>query len=181
MMIKMTEKATPHIPVFLCLIDEKDRVYLQRRYDTDFLNGYYEPPAGGLHENEFPQEAACREAREEAGVEVDPADIELFQAFLNFNPEAGPYLGLFFRTRKWSGTPSIMEPKLCDKADFFALNQLPDKMIPQARDALENVLTAPAITLSNYESITGRLEEQGFNVASDVKVGERIKKNEINP
>jgi 8-oxo-dGTP pyrophosphatase MutT (NUDIX family) len=161
----MTEKVKTNVPVFLFLIDDKNRVYLQRRYQTGFLDGYYEPPAGGLHDKEFPQAAACREAKEEAGVIVDPRDVELFHAFLNFNTETNPFLGLFFRTRKWQGAPVITEPDLCDDANFYTLDQLPEKVIPQVRDALDHLLSGPAIVLSNYESLTARLEEQRPGIA----------------
>src|SRR6185436_50351 len=108
-----------NVPVFLFLVDDTDRVYLQRRFQTGFFDGYYEPPAGGLHDKEFPQAAACREALEEAGVVVDPADTELFHAYLNLNDTTNSYLGLFFRTLKWQGTPTITEPNLCDDAGFY--------------------------------------------------------------
>jgi len=138
-------------------------VYLQRRYQTGFLDGYYEPPAGGLHDKEFPQAAACREALEEAGVIVDPSDVELFHCFLNFNSKTNPFLGLFFRTRKWQRVPIITEPDLCGDAGFYSLDHLPEKLIPQARDALKNLLSAQAITLSNYESLEAKLDKQRPN------------------
>lgn len=159
----MTEKAKTNVPVFLFLINEKDRVYLQRRFQTGFLDGYYEPPAGGLHDKEFPQDAACREAKEETGILVRSADLELFHTFVNFSTDTNPFLGLFFRTRKWQGNPVIAEPHLCDDAGFYSLDQLPEKVIPQARDALEYLLAGPAINMSNYESLLTRLEEQRPN------------------
>ena len=155
-----TEKVKTNVPVFLFLLNERNEVYLQRRFQTGFMDRYYEPPAGGLHDKEFPQEAACREAQEEAGVRVRPKDIELFHVFLDFNEEANPYLGLMFRARAWDGIPFIAEPNYCDSSGFYSLNNLPKKIIPQVRDALEQLLSAGSIELSNYKSLTARLEEQ---------------------
>lgn len=55
------------VPVFVFLLDTKQRVYLQRRYKTGYLDGHYEPPAGKVDSNEFPVDAACREAYEGRG------------------------------------------------------------------------------------------------------------------
>lgn len=153
-------KTKVNVPVFMFLVNDKDEVYLQRRFQTGFFDGYYEPPAGGLEVGEFPQVAACREVLEEAGVKVDSKDVELFHTFLNFNTEDDPFFGLFFRTRTWTGVPRIMEPALCDDAGFFPLDRLPEKMLPQARDAAECILSAPSIDLSNYTSLKQRVEEQ---------------------
>jgi 8-oxo-dGTP diphosphatase len=161
----MLEKITVYVPVFLFLIDAKNRVYLQRRCNTGFLDGYYEPPAGGLHDKEFPQAAACREALEETGVIVKPADIELFYTFLNFNPDTNTYLGLMFRTRTWKGDPVIAEPHLCDDAGFYSLDNLPNKLIPQARDALKHLLSPESITLNNYASLMEEIEKQRQSLA----------------
>lgn len=160
MATEATEKVKINVPVFLFLLNEKNEIYLQRRFQTGFMDGYYEPPAGGMQDKEFPQEAACREAQEEAGVRVRPGDIELFHAFLNFNDKTNPYLGLMFRTRIWDGKPFIAEPNYCDSSGFYGLSNLPEKIIPQVRDALGQLLSARSIELSNYKSLRARLEEQ---------------------
>jgi 8-oxo-dGTP pyrophosphatase MutT (NUDIX family) len=143
-------KAT--VPVFLFLVDSQDRVYLQRRFRTGYLDGYYEPPAGKTDHGELLTQAACREAREEAGVIVDPASLELFHTYLNLSNN-NPWLGIMFRTRTWQGTPAIQEPDKCDDAGFFALNTLPSHLTPQVRDGLSHLLSAPSIAMDNYSDI----------------------------
>ena len=118
----MPERMKATVPVFVYLINEQDRIYLQRRSNTGYLDGYYEPPASKVDDGEFPQVAACREAREEAGIEVSAADLELFHTYMNIS-NGKPWLGLMFRTRKWQGTPAIQEPNKCDHAAFFSLGK----------------------------------------------------------
>lgn len=142
-------KAT--VPVFVFLLDDQDRIYLQRRYNTGYLDGYYESPAGKMDEGEFPAPAACREVLEEAGVVVNPDNLELFHSYMNLS-HGNPWLGLMFRTRKWQGTPTIQELHKCDDAGFFSLDDLP-KMTPQVADGIQKVLVSPAIAMNNYDDI----------------------------
>lgn len=143
-------KAT--IPVFVFLLSHQC-VYLQRRYQTGYLDGYYEPPAGKVDENEFPIDAACREAREESGVLVEPGDLELFHTYINTTGNQ-PWLGILYRTTIWQGTPRIQEPHKCDHAGFFSLDNLP-KITPQVKDGLARIATAPAIHMDTYSNIDG--------------------------
>lgn len=150
----MGEKMNATIPVFMFLVDADDRVYLQRRFNTGYLDGHFEPPAGKVDEEEFPQEAACREALEEAGVTVKPDDIELFHTYMNLSG-GNPWLGLMFRTRVWDGIPNIQEPDKCDVSGFYHLDDLP-KLTPQVEDGIIRLLGTPAIQLTNYDSIDSK-------------------------
>lgn len=147
----MGEIIKPIVPVFTFLINEGDKVYLQRRYDTGYLDGHYDTAAGKMEEGESPEKAACRELKEEAGVFAAPNDLELFHVYLNHSgPE--PWLGLMFRTRIWQGRPRIMEPHKCDDAGFHNLDQLP-QVTPQVRDGLGRILTANSISIDTYYSL----------------------------
>jgi 8-oxo-dGTP pyrophosphatase MutT (NUDIX family) len=142
-------KAT--IPVFIYLLDDENRVYLQRRYQTGYLDGHYEPVAGKTDDGEYPPDAACREALEEAGVAINPADLELFHTYTNLSNNS-PWIGFMFRTHIWRGMPTIKEPEKCDDAGFFALDNLP-QVTPQVRDGLARITTAPSIEMSQYSDI----------------------------
>lgn len=147
----MPERMKATIPVFIFLLDEQDRVYLQRRYQTGYLDGRYEATAGKVDEGEFPPDAACREALEEAGITIKPDDLELFHTYTNLSNNS-PWIGFMFRTRKWKGTPTIQEPEKCDDAGFFALDDLP-QVTPQVKDGFARVISAPSIEMSLYSDI----------------------------
>ena len=150
----MTERMNATIPVFAYLLDDERGVYLQRRFQTGYLDGFYEPSAGKVDAGEFPVDAACREAYEESGVTIKPEDMELFHTYTNLSNGAA-WIGFMYRTRIWSGTPTIQEPTKCDDAGFFALDNLP-KVTPQARDGLAVIATAMSIEMSQYSNILGR-------------------------
>lgn len=148
----MPERMKATIPVFTYLLDNEKGVYLQRRYQTGYLDGYYEPPAGKVDDGEFPLDAACREAHEEAGVTINPTDLELFHTYANLSNGVG-WIGFMFRTSTWQGVPIIQEPEKCDDAGFFPLDKLP-QVTPQVRDGLAAIATASSIAMSHYSDIS---------------------------
>ncbi len=152
----MSDILKPTIPVFLFMLDEQDRVYLQRRYQTGYLDGFYETPAGKTDDDEIPRLAVVREAKEEAGVSVNPDDLELFHTYINMSGN-NPWLGLMYRARKWKGVPYIAEPHKCDEAGFYDFNDLPEglKITPQVKDGLARVVFAETVSMSEYDNIAG--------------------------
>lgn len=147
----MPEKMLATIPVFVYMLDESNGVYLQRRHQTGYLDGFYEPPAGKVDQGEFPSLAACREALEESGVTIQPDNLELFHTYINLTDNS-PWLGLMYRTHVWQGEPLICEPEKCDDAAFFKLDKLP-RLTPQVADGLARVVTATTIETSEYDAI----------------------------
>lgn len=139
------------IPVFVFLLNDENEVYLQRRFQTGYLDGHYDCPAGKIDEGEFPSVAAVREAKEEAGITVDPENLEFFHSYMNLTDNK-PWFGIFYRTRVWQGIPEIVEPHKCDEASFYSLDKLPN-VIPQVRDALKVILTASTIQSSEYDHV----------------------------
>lgn len=149
----MSERARVTVPVFTFITNDGEQVYLQRRFQTGYMDGLYEPPAGKMDEGEFPHQTAVRETFEEAGVVISETNLELFHTYVNLTNN-DPWLGLFFRTLHWSGEPSIREPGKCDDAGFFDLSDLP-LLTPQVHDAIGKLATAPAIEMSTYSNIQG--------------------------
>ncbi|MFQ6087067.1 MAG: NUDIX domain-containing protein, partial [Candidatus Bathyarchaeia archaeon] len=66
------------IPTVYLVLTKDNKILLSRRYNTGFHDGEYSFPAGHLHgEDETLKQAMVREAKEEVGIEVDLADLEL--------------------------------------------------------------------------------------------------------
>ena len=55
------------------------KVCLLRRFKTGYEDGKYALPAGHKEEGETITQALIREAKEEIGIEIDPADLEFAQ------------------------------------------------------------------------------------------------------
>jgi len=58
-----------------------DQILLSRRYQTGYMDGHHSVPAGHLDGQETVRLAGVREAREEIGVHVEPADMEFAGVF----------------------------------------------------------------------------------------------------
>ncbi|MBB0243642.1 phosphotransferase [Streptomyces alkaliphilus] len=81
--------------------------------------------------------ALVRETREEAGIVVDPADVHAAVTVHHRSPAGGARIGVFFEVRRWDGTPKVMEPRVCDAMDWFALDRLPEPMVAYCRAGLD--------------------------------------------
>jgi ADP-ribose pyrophosphatase YjhB (NUDIX family) len=64
------------VPESHLLLIRDDRILLLRRRNTDYEDGKYSAIAGHMEDGETAREAICREAHEEAGIELAPADLE---------------------------------------------------------------------------------------------------------
>ena len=52
-----------------------EKVLLSLRQNTGWMDGYYSLVSGHLDGNETAEEAMCREAKEEAAIDIEPKDI----------------------------------------------------------------------------------------------------------
>lgn len=134
--------------VFTILLKDK-KVLLLKRKNTAWLNGFYDLPAGHLEDQETLQDGAARELLEEAGIKVDTSDLRLVHIHQNHHRAEEPHYGYIFLAKKWTGEPKIMEPEKCDDIQFFDLDDLPEKMPPYTRYALEQ-LTKQEVSLSYH-------------------------------
>lgn len=81
-----------------------------------------------------------REAREEAGLDIERQDVELVHVVHHID-QAGdrPRMGLFFRARAWSGEPELREPDKCTQWAFWDPDALPDDLVPYTRVAIGKI------------------------------------------
>ncbi|MGI8312884.1 NUDIX domain-containing protein [Saccharopolyspora hattusasensis] len=87
--------------------------------------------------------AAGREAAEEVGVLIDPADLEHVHTVHVAGSGPDSRIGLFFTARQWIGEPTNREPDKCWSLGWFALDALPRDMVPYPAAGIEAYRTAP--------------------------------------
>lgn len=136
--MKTRNKATPAVYIFL---QKEGDILLARRCNTGYQDGNYQVPAGHVEEGELPTEAIIREAKEEVGVDAEVKDLELVH--VSYRPkhdDTGDRVDFFFRTEKWVGEPTIMEPNKCDDLKWVSPNDLPANITPHVRDAIQSTI-----------------------------------------
>ncbi|WP_308462491.1 NUDIX domain-containing protein [Streptomyces sp. INR7] len=123
-------------------------LYLER--DGKVLLGLRHPDcayAGSTHhflaghcEQESAVSCLVREAQEEAGLVLDPADVDLVHlVHVVDRPGGQPRMQLVFRARRWLGEPQLREPDRCVSWDWWPLDALPEPIVPYTRAAVEGI------------------------------------------
>lgn len=118
------------------LLVRNGEVLLSKRRSGDRFDGRWHLPAGKLEAGESATAGAAREAREEIGVEIDPADLRFVHAAHVIGSGLESRLGLFFETSRWTGEPANREPDKSYELRWFALTALPDNLIEYPASAL---------------------------------------------
>lgn len=114
-----------------------DELLLVRRCNTGYEDGNYGLVAGHVEDGESATAAAVREAKEESGVDIDPADLVLKAVSHRHHEGDSIRLGVFFEPRRWAGELANMEPDKCDNFRWFPVDSLPPNTIPYIRQAIE--------------------------------------------
>lgn len=124
----------PHL-----ILLKNDQVLLYLRQNTGYADGMYSLVAGHLEGGESAIKALIREAREEAGIEIDPRDLSV-NCTMHWWSKEVEYLYLFLTCRRWKGEPQNMEPEKCGELKFYPLSDLPFNLLPSVRKGIECAL-----------------------------------------
>jgi 8-oxo-dGTP diphosphatase len=120
--------------VFIVLRQGRDFCAI-KRMNTGWMDGCYSLPAGRVEEGETLLEAACREAFEEIGVRVESRDLRL-EHTLHCKTLGESWIGHFFVTAIWNGTPTICEPDKHGDLNWFPFHAIPEDFVSYVRIAL---------------------------------------------
>lgn len=136
----MAEKHKARLAAF-AILERDGKILLTRRFNTGYADGQYQMPSGHIEANEYPIEAAAREAKEEVGVDIDIKDLEFVHTSYRINQvdTAGDYVDFFFKATKWSGEPINAEPEKCDEITWVPIEDLPPNTVPVIREVIEYI------------------------------------------
>lgn len=124
----------PHVGVHL-IITEGRQILLLRRANTGFAVGW-SVPGGSLEDGETLPTAAGREAHEETGITIDPADLDFAHLCHHLDPDGRGRFGVFFTARRWTGEPVHAEPHKCSELAWHSLDDLPGDLVSYIRTGL---------------------------------------------
>jgi 8-oxo-dGTP pyrophosphatase MutT (NUDIX family) len=140
------------VGVHLHLEDDDGRVLLGLRHPASAYAGNTWHFLAGRCEQESAVTCLVREAREEAGLVIDPADVELVHVVhLVDKPGGQPLMQLVFRAHHWKGVPQVREPDKCLTWKWWPRNELPDPIVPYALAAITGITTGRAYTEMGWE------------------------------
>ncbi|WP_328485958.1 NUDIX hydrolase [Streptomyces zaomyceticus] len=125
------------VGVHLHIQDDEGRVLLGLRHPESRYAGDTWHYLAGRCEQESAIDCLIREAREEAGLVIDPADVELVHlVHVVDTPGGQPLMQLVFRARRWEGTPEVREPDKCLTWQWWPPHELPDRIVSYTRTAI---------------------------------------------
>ncbi|THA86660.1 NUDIX domain-containing protein [Streptomyces sp. A0592] len=132
--------AVPHLVGVHLYLERDGEVLLGLRHpDSAYAPSTHHFLAGHC-EQESAVSCLVREAREEAGLVVDPADVDLVHlVHVVDRPGARPRIQLVFRARRWLGEPQLLEPDRCVAWTWWPLDALPEPVVPYTRAAVEGI------------------------------------------
>jgi mutator protein MutT len=140
----------PHVGVHLILADGR-KVLLLRRANTGFADGSWSVPGGSLEHGETLPQAAAREALEEIGITIDPADLSFAHLCHHADPDGLARVGVFFTTRRWAGEPINAEPHKCSEICWHDLGDLPTDIVTYIRTGLDALNKGTTFTLDGWD------------------------------
>lgn len=138
------------IPAVYLVLRRGDEVLMLQRAGTSYQNGKYSFVAGHIDGDEPARQALAREAQEEAGIIIEPADLTFVHAShrLMRGYAGQERLDLFFEARHWQGEITNAEPEKCSDLSWFPVYSLPEATIPFIRLVLADI--ARGQTYSEY-------------------------------
>lgn len=123
--------------VYLILI-KNNHLLLLRRFNTGWEDGKYTFISGHLNGDETVSQAMVREAKEEAGINLELEDLHVAHIMHRIANDDLEYIDFFLVADKWEGKPKITEPDKCDDMRWFSLKRPPNNLLPHIRETIDN-------------------------------------------
>lgn len=137
---KAGSAGVPHLVGVHLYLERDGQVLLGLRHPDAAYAGANHHFLAGHCEQESAVACLVREAKEEAGLLIDPADVELAHVVHTLDrPGAQPRIGFVFRARQWTGTPEVLEPDRCVSWGWWPADVLPEPIVPYTRAAIEGI------------------------------------------
>jgi 8-oxo-dGTP pyrophosphatase MutT (NUDIX family) len=127
------------IPAVWIFLKKDNKILLLLRQNTGWEDGKFGLPAGHVDGNETIIQAAVRETKEEAGVEVNKDDLNVVHVLHKRNADGAESIDFFLETTKWEETPKINEPEKCEKIEWFSLDNLPENIVGCLKHVIEQI------------------------------------------
>ncbi len=123
--------------------DGVEQLLLQLRRGTGYMDDHWAAAAAGhVEAGESVLDAAAREAAEELGVVLEPADLVPLCAMHRTVAPHGPIderVDFFFECRRWTRRPATQEADKSADLRWFDIHHLPDPVVPHELQVIESL------------------------------------------
>ena len=102
------------------------------------MNNHFSLPAGKVEWGETYLQAAVREAKEEVGVDVKPADLKPL-LIVQRHGDDSDWVDLFVEATKWKGELHNAEPHMHRELVWLSPDNLPENIVPSVKFSLEQI------------------------------------------
>ena len=123
------------------ILQQGHEILLLERQNTGYADGMLHLPSGHLEEGEPIPHGAAREAKEEVGVNIDPAAQQ--------RPDL-TRVGMFLLAEQWSGEPVVAEPHKAGKLVWCDPRVLPSNTIAYPAEGIRAWLEGDRLALHGW-------------------------------
>ncbi len=117
-----------------------NQILLSLRQNTGWMDGNYSLVSGHVDGNETVEEALCREAKEEAAINIEPKDLNFAHVMHRLKDDKGDeYIDFFFTCNDWRGEFVNAEPEKCGGLEWFDIDKLPDNIPDYVKYVIDNL------------------------------------------
>lgn len=116
------------------LLKQDDKILLHLRKNTSYCDGMWSLVAGHVEDGESATAGMIREAREEIGIELSPAQLQAVHIMHCQTNRLN--VDIFFQCTSWQGAIQNCEPDKCERLEFFSLEALPSNIVEYTAAAL---------------------------------------------
>jgi len=145
---------TPLHPVdVLLVLTRGDHLLLALRENTGYADGQWNLPSGKLEHGEDALTGMIREAREEIGLHLRPADLRLATTVHHRTPGGATRIGLVFAALHdpvRQGTPANAEPHKCAAIDWFPADNPPRPTVSYTATCIRAFRAAAPFALCGF-------------------------------
>lgn len=128
------------------IIQRGRKVFMIRRQNTGYMDGYYAFVGGHVEKGESLKQAVIREVKEECAIDVKEENLEFVCGIRNGKREN--YFNFYFKTEVFENEPQNMEKDKCDNIKWVEIDDIPENTVPNDKRALHNYFNG--IKLDEY-------------------------------
>lgn len=131
------DSATPYIAAHV-ILRQDDKIAFVLRQNTNWGDGFYGLLSGKVDHGESYLGAAVREAKEEAGVKIEPSNLK-YVLTAHRQSDDSVWVDVVFEATKWQGEAHNAEPDKHSELAWLDPDNLPDNVVPPIRFYLEQI------------------------------------------